>query len=321
MIDTEGPGTVLLHDGHVYYSNGFNRGGTLYRFPYDNEEDKQVLAKESAVSLNIEGEWLYYVVPNGMGSFGAANPIRRIKLDGSQQQTVARDLQIEEMVVDGEWIYYTSYDYSDWKVSLNRVKADGTGRQLLYEGYEDFAEVAEERKGVPADIQVEGDSVYLLIKKACGYSKACSLIYHMNKDGSGLKPVHESEYAVSIQLAEGKLYYARFPEQLRDDSLDSVPINLYTMTLDGKQPSLIPGPFEDNSLYFIKTFRVHGDWIYFVAWDRIHKMRTDGKQSSQLADSFGVQGLDPVGEWIYYQSSTNANRVDIDGSRQEVVLY
>lgn len=321
LIDTDGPGTALLQGGYVYYNDGFSKGGALYKFKYGQESKKKLLANESTVEINIEGDWIYYVVPNSTGSFGSKNPIKKMKTDGSQRQTVIQDNQISEMVVEGGWIYYTSYNYSDWKVTLYKVRTNGTGKQKLYEGYEDHAEVPENKKGVPSDIQIVNNHVYLLIKKACGYSKSCSNIYRMNTDGTQLRAIHSGEFAVSMQIVDGTVYYSRFPEQLRDDNAESVPIDLYTMTLDGKNRQAIPSPFDENWLYFIEKFKIHGDWIYFEAWDKIYKMKKDGSSMTQIVESSGVQDFDIVGEWLYFQSKSNSHRIKTDGTRYETLNW
>lgn len=321
MIDTDGPGTVLLHGGYVYQNDGFNSGGKLYKFKYGQESQKQLLANESTTELNIQGDWIYYVVPTSMGSYGGTNPIRKMKTDGTQRQTVSQDKEVTEMVVSGGWIYYTSYDYSNWKVALYKVRTDGTGKQKLYEGYEDFAEVPASKKGIPSDIQIADNHVYLLIKKECGYSKACSNIYRMNTDGSLLTAVNSKEYAVSMQIANGNVYYSRFPEQLRDDSADSVSIELYTMTLDGKNIQAIPSSFDENSLYFIENFKVLGNWIYFEIWGELYKMKIDGSSLAQLVEGSGVQGFDIVGEWVYYRTKSNAYRIKTNGTQNEMLAW
>lgn len=321
MIETDGPGTVLLQGGYVYYNDGFNSGGQLYKFKYGQESQKKLLANESSVELNLQGDWLYYVVPTSMGSYGGTNPIRKMKTDGSQRQTVIQDKEITEMVVEGEWIYYTSYDYSNWKVALYKVRTNGTGKQKLYEGYEDFAEVPDNLKGIPSDIQLHNNHVYFLIKKDCGYSKTCSNIYRMNTDGSQRVAINSNEYAVSMQIVNGKVYYARFPEQLRDDAADSVSIDVYTMTLDGKDLQLIPSPFDENSLYFIENFKIHGNWIYFAVWDRIYRMKLDGSSLNLIVESYGIQNFDLVGEWLYYRSSTNSNRIKTNGTHSETLAW
>ena len=320
MIDTKGPGTVLLQGGYVYANNGFNSGGKLYKFKYGQESQKKLLANESTAELNLQGDWLYYVVPTSMGNYGGTSPIRKMKTDGTQRQTVIQDKEITEMVVDSGWIYYTSYDYSNWKVALYKVRTDGTGKQKLYEGYEDFAEVSASKKGIPTDLQIANNRIYLLIKKECGYSKTCSNIYRMNTDGSQLTPINSKEYAVSMQIAGGKVYYSRFPEQLRDDSADSVPIDVYAMTLDGKNVQAIPSPFDENSLYFMENFIVHGNWIYFEIWGELHRMKLDGSSLTRIVE-YGVQGFDIVGEWVYYRTKSNAYRVKTNGTQNAMLAW
>lgn len=317
MSNTDGPGNVVLHDGYVYYNDGFSSGGTLYKFKYGQEAAKKALVRESTVDLNVDSGWIYYIVPNRMGGYGGKNPIKKMKTDGTQRQTVISDNEITDLVVEDGWMYYTSYNYSASKVSLYRAKTDGTGKKLLYEGYEDYADVPASKKGVPSDVHIEGGRMYLLIKKACGYSKTCSTIYKMNTDGTQRQAIHASEYAVSMQIVGSTVYYARFPEQLRDDSADSVSIDVYSMTLDGKNKRAVPAPFDESRLYFMENFKVRGSWIYFDVWGTLYKMQLNGMSLTKIADYGNVQHFDLVGDWLYVQGKSNAYRVKTDGTHAE----
>ncbi|MFY0545160.1 DUF5050 domain-containing protein [Brevibacillus sp. H7] len=319
MLETYGPGTALLQGGYVYYNDGFYLGNGLYRFPYGNEKSKKILTKDATSSMNIQGDWIYYVVPNASGSFGKKNPIKKIKKTGSAPVTITTDDQITEMVVNGDWIYYLSSNYNQKKVTLNRIKTNGTSKKVLLESYESFSNVSDSKKGDIRDIHVHNGYIYFLRLIPCGYGKDCSQIYRMKTDGSGMVILNKSEYAVRMQVAHGKIYYSRFPEELRHDN--AVPIDLYSMDLNGKNPAKISKNLPGNYIYFLEEFRVHGDWIYFAFGNHVSKMRTDGSSFTTLAEVVHPYRFHVVGEWLYFRSITNAHRVKTDGKGYEMLHW
>ncbi|MGX1901414.1 DUF5050 domain-containing protein [Thermolongibacillus altinsuensis] len=323
MLETKGPGTALLNGGYVYYNDGFALGNGLYRFPYGNEKSKKILTKDATASMNIQGDWIYYVVPNASGSSENKNPIKKIKKTGSKPVTITKDDPIVEMVVDGEWIYYTSFKHDKKKVTLNRIKTNGTSKKVLLENYYDYdnRNISDSKKGNIRNIHVHKGYIYFLRLIPCGYGKECSRIYRMKTDGSGMGVINKEEYAVRMQIANGKIYYSRFPEELRDDRTSPAPIDLYTMTLNGKNPTRISKNVAGYEIYFIEEYKVHGDWIYF-GLDYVYKMRTDGSFVTKLTDEVRAPfRFNVVGEWLYFRTTTNAHRVKINGKGYEMLHW
>ena len=319
MLNTNGPGTALLQGDQVFYNDGFAKGTGLWTFTYGKENSKKTITKDSTSLMNIQGDWIYYVVPNYTGTFGSKNPIKKVKkTGGSQPVTITTDFQIAEMVVDGEWIYYVSYNYQQKKVTLNRVKTNGTNKSVLLESYEPYANVSESQKGYIKDIHIREGYIYFLRSNTCGYGRDCSFIYKIKTDGSSMETLNNTEYAVRMQIANEKIYYSRFHEDLRDDSKNSVPIDLYSMDLNGENPTLISKNITGYDLYFIEEFKVHGDWIYFALWDKLYKMRNDGSSVTELTNRVSsASNFNVVGEWIYFRTPSSALRVRTNGQDLE----
>ncbi|MFJ8248035.1 DUF5050 domain-containing protein [Peribacillus asahii] len=315
MLNTNGPGTALLQGNQVFYNDGFAKGNGLWTFTYGKENSKKTITKDATSLMNIQGDWIYYVVPNYTGTFGSKNPIKKVKKTGrSKPITITTDFQIEEMVVNQGWIYYVSYNYQKMKVTLNRIKTNGTNKKVLLESYEPYSNVAKSKKGYIKDIHIRQGYIYFLRSNTCGYGRDCSQIYRMKTDGTSMVSLNKTEYAVRMQIANGKIYYSRFPEDLRDDSKNSVPIDLYSMGLNGKNPTLISKNITGYDLYFIEEFKVHGDWIYFALWDKVYKMRTDGSSVTVLVnDVSSASNFNVVGEWVYFRTPSSALRVRTNG--------
>lgn len=312
MLETSGPGTVLLQDKKVYYNDGFDKSKGLFVFTYGQEGQKKRITQDTTSSMNIAGDWIYYVVPNTAGSYGGKNPIKKVKKTGSTPVTITTDYQIDEVVVSGDWIYYVSNNYSTNTAILKRVKTNGSGKKVLQQL----------KDGYITNVQVSQGYLYFLKKSFCGYGKECSLVYRMKPDGNSLSAVNTKEYAVSMQLANGKIYYSRFHENLRDDSKDSMPIDLYSMEMNGtKVTNISKNAMNPNDLYFIEKFKVHGDWIYFGKWDGLYKMRLDGTSMTKLADVSNPFNINVIGEWIYFRNTANAHRVKTNGQEHKTLFW
>lgn len=312
MLETSGPGTVLLQNNKVYYNDGFDKSKGLFVFTYGKEGQKKRITQDTTSSMNMAGDWIYYVVPNTAGSYGSKNPIKKVKKTGSTPVTITTDYQIDEMVVSGDWIYYVSNNYGTNTASLNRVKTNGSGKKVLQKL----------KDGYITNVHVSQGYLYFLKKSFCGYGKECSPVYRMKPDGTSLTAVNPKEYAVNMQLANGKIYYSRFHENLRDDSKNSMPIDLYAMEMNGtKATNISKNAMNPDELYFIEKFKVHGDWIYFGKWDGLYKMRLNGSSLMKLSAVGNPFNINVTGEWVYFRNVTNAHRVKTNGQEHKTLFW
>lgn len=235
-----------------------------------------------------------------------------MKKTGSTPVTITSDYEISEVVVSGDWIYYVSNNYGTNTAVLNRVKTNGSGKKVLQQL----------KDGSITNVHASQGYLYFLKKSFCGYGKECSLIYRMKPDGTSLSAVNTKEYAVNLQLANGKIYYSRFHENLRDDSKDSMPIDLYSMEMNGtKVTNISKNAMNPEELYFIEEFKVHGDWIYFGKWDGLYKMRLNGTSMVKLADVGNPFHMNVTGEWVYFRNNTNAHRVKTNGQQYKTLYW
>ena len=65
-----------------------------------------------------------------------------------------------------------------------------------------------------------------------------------------------------------------------------------------------------------------GDWIYFTEGKGgLYKERLDGTGRETLSDSVGVESINVVGGWVYFQSLTGIMRIKTDGSDMQQLLF
>lgn len=104
-------------DGWIYYTN--NRG--LYKVKIDSNQ-KTILAEGNVQYLNIQGEWIYYVIS------ADTNNLYKARLDGSSRTALKCNDPLMINIVD-EWIYYINGSRTP---SLYRIKKDGTMNQVAW---------------------------------------------------------------------------------------------------------------------------------------------------------------------------------------------
>lgn len=56
MLETSGPGTVLLQDNKVYYNDGFSKSNGLFVFTYGQEGLKKRITQDTTSSMNMAGD-------------------------------------------------------------------------------------------------------------------------------------------------------------------------------------------------------------------------------------------------------------------------
>lgn len=132
---------IIFHDGWYYLSRkreGGNAGaplevGELYKMSGDGNEIIK-LSDDSASSLVIEGDYLYY---SNNSDFGYPY---RIKTDGTGREKVC-DYRMSDFLIDGDWIFFSglnlppTYEHvSNPPISyLGRVKLDGSGFKKIFD--------------------------------------------------------------------------------------------------------------------------------------------------------------------------------------------
>lgn len=101
---------VNLIDNKVYRMNTDGTGKTWLG----------VKAKDVNNSLNVSGDWIYYLEE--------PNTLYKVKVDGSGRTKMAENA-FGSICIAGEWIYFRVQSYTD----MHRINIDGTGRSsVLY---------------------------------------------------------------------------------------------------------------------------------------------------------------------------------------------
>lgn len=91
----------------IYYGSYQNYGSMLngiYKIKIDGTE-KCKLTDDLGFSMQVSGDWFYYIKSCLLDSYDGASAIYKIKIDGTSKQKLNNDKCIE-MKVSGDWVYY-----------------------------------------------------------------------------------------------------------------------------------------------------------------------------------------------------------------------
>ena len=116
---------LIVKDEWLYFTNQSDENH-IYKIKIDGTELTQ-LTDDSAVGLNLTGDWLVYSLLSE--DYSERNGIFKVKTDGSEKTTVL-DQSIGSMTVEGEWVYYTAIDERK-EFHLRKMNLDGSGHVLL----------------------------------------------------------------------------------------------------------------------------------------------------------------------------------------------
>jgi hypothetical protein len=162
---------------------------------------------------------------------------------------------------DSEWVYYSCFG------AVNRVRADGSGRQQL---------TFQNRRGVSTNPNM-----------------------------------------AHINLVNNRLFFM---------GIDGSIPGIYRMDTDGSNLTLVTA-FENRPADVAMT--VAGDWIYYTdtrnnsAGGGLYRIRTDGTRRERLLDRREFPGLrfSLVGDWIYFIGTRHIERVRVDGTGRQTVIF
>lgn len=105
-------GHVTTQGNWIYFCGSDN---AIYRMRKDGSKTERI-CHASPVSLNVVGEWIYYVDGTNKGG------IYKVKIDGTGQTKISPKTSYH-MYIEGDWIYHTD----NWSVGrVCRMKTDGS---------------------------------------------------------------------------------------------------------------------------------------------------------------------------------------------------
>lgn len=259
--------------------------------------------------------------------------------------------------IQGDWIYYMSLANDGMEIAINKIKTDGTEKQLLIQkdweiysinvvgDYMYFVafepvEEGEQEEGTTAyqnnkiykmsldgkELTVLNDghftgaitSIYV-VKDRIYYVGENYNIYSMDLFGGDRTRINDAETGF-IGVTDKYILYNDYPENPESES-DFV---TYIMNLDGSDARIVNG----KRLY---NPNVIGDVIYYVNSDNnaIHKVNVDGTNDEKIYDS-KAYNMNVQNGYIYYlnyrdeseDSSDDTvciHKVKADGSNHEII--
>lgn len=270
-------GFIVEKDDWIYYANGMD-DGKLYKMRKDESEVIK-LNEDKSQSINIVGDWIYYIKT---GESTEGGNFYKMRTDGTEQSKLNDDIA-RYIIVVGDWIYYINE--SD-ESKLYKIRTDGTNSTKLNDD-------------ASSEIVVIDDWIY--------YTDSVGLICKMRTDGKNRTKLNDEAIASKIVVVEDWIYYANTSgligkmrtdgtEESQWDDVSVMQFNvvddwIYYINWDSDSflNKMRTDGTERTKLNDISasSFNIVGDWIYYskrlYMGDpedafKIYKMRTDGSE-------------------------------------------
>ena len=302
LSDYNSCANFVVRGEYIYFSN-YEDGSSIYRMKTDGS-DLVKLNDFVSYSLNLDGEWLYYVRMDQTANPG--NELRKIRADGTEDKLLATG-SCTTILPYKNWVYYIGS--GPGKKSLYRIGTDGNDKKVLVEDS-------------VCGVNIFKDKLYYVTSDD-------GLLYSSSLDGSEAKQLIK-ERASGIHIAGGWLYFANLddfnrPYRVRLNGTDlekAYRPNFIKADLDAESFAKGVG---SNNANIISRFVQSTDWIYFSLdsyQGEIRKMLRNGNSRSTVAKVPG-SALNLVGHWLYFIDSSlydSLARVRIDGKSYETIL-
>nr|WP_243428188.1 DUF5050 domain-containing protein [Clostridium rhizosphaerae] len=275
----------------------------LYRAMKDGETGLKLISENSGIiSINVVGEWIYYIDPDNQSS------IYKIKNDGTEKTKVTMDSAYQFIVVE-DWIYYFS------PVGLYKIKTDGSGQRPIIEG------------NIRSILFVKDNYIYYsnIDTKATGTQPEYCSIYKVKFDGSDRSKITTDNVMQSI-IDGDWIYYTNVSDNY----------NLYKAKIDGSSKAKIlnmpVSTFNISNGYIYVSFQ-SGEQNINNDIQNIYRLKTDGSNLKRLTNNTtsrlsSVSTIDYI-QYIYItdeylfctvssQSGPMLYRVSLDGSSEKI---
>jgi len=251
--------------------NGCNHKERQENFSYDssiNQIGNTSGNLSNSGEIAKQGDYLYFS-GDSWNPFGK-NKLFRMNLNDKKVSVINSDNPSSVNVV-GNWIYYIGNWGFDGQ-ALYKIKTDGTEKKLI-------------DTGANNPIVVNGWIYY----KINNDDKDQGKIIKMN-----LKTLQKTRLDTQSNLPIGEMivlkdhiYYTN------NDVLKDEKYKLYSMTIDGKENSLIT---EADLSYLIGN----GNTLYFYEENGIYKMKIDGTNKLKVTSESDFQPFNLSNNWLYY---------------------
>lgn len=218
--------------------------------------------------LNLVGDWLYYT---------SGETLNRMKLDGSENETIYKMGYTMDVTIKGRWIYFINFQD---RSSIYRMDLNG-------QNLERFLEVN------ASSLSVYDDKLYFATIEDKGGTVQSVDLY-----GSDRKLEFETGGRISwFSIYKNNYYYID-----HDYRLIKAPVGnheAYQVIVDDAVSSYM---IEGDSIYY----SLHSQDVGYPG-EGLYRMDLEGLNKEFLRDTQRVEGLAKVGGWILFHSSDGRN--------------
>lgn len=278
-------GFIAQQGEWIYYNDIFD----LYKVSLDGGDKTKLLTSdfekldfEKQSSINVVGDWIYYISEKPADGGGE---IYKIRTDGSSKTKLSNGFS-DTIIVVGDWIFYSKApDARHQYYKIYKMRTDGSSDTKLTDDN-------------VALINIVGDWLYY-----CNVSDSYSL-YKIQTDGSGNTKLN-NDFSDSIVAVGDWIYYSNASEANK----------LYKIRTDGTGRTKLSDDRSDK-------INLADDWIYYVNLGddcKIYKIRIDGTNRCKLTDDDSCDNIYIAGNWIYYKQDGTLNKIKTDGSEKQAV--
>ncbi len=268
----------------IYVEDNLN----LVRTDKDFKMKEYLIQKDggSGISrLNVAGEWVFY---------SSGESYNRMKLDGTEDQTIYKQGYVIEPHLMGGWIYFINFEDNH-----NIYRMDVNGQNL-----ERFIQ-----KRVSDLAIYDNRLIYSYMDEERGYVES------VNMDGSDRRLEFETDSSVSnLSRWNDYWYYINGDYRL--------------IRTEGTDPDVYQVPIDDNVSSYIITengifYSLHGEDVGYPG-DGIYKMDHFGLDKTLVSDATNVEGFVHAGDWLLFHSSDDLQpptlkRVELDSNSIEII--
>ncbi|MCL2577699.1 MAG: DUF5050 domain-containing protein [Defluviitaleaceae bacterium] len=244
--------------------------GHLRRKRVDGDESELLFLVPPLVpeSINVMGDWLYFVTMDG---------IHRMRIDGSHKEMIlgCADTQpyISRIFLAENWLIFTlaADIHSVRESNLYRMSIDGETQERI-------------SNINPASITVADGWIYYADRDKN------QAVYRIRTDGTERMRLSNSEARGRIIVDDGWVYYSDFTDD----------ISIFKIRIDGTEHQQVVA--RTSHEWTDAGFNIFDGWIYFSSYlsDGIYRIRTDGTDRQKISDGFGRE-ISIIDDWIYYR--------------------
>ena len=275
-------GKVTTQGNWVYFAGS---DSTIYRMRNDKSEIQRI-GDYSAVSLNVVGEWIYFVD-------GTVGGIHKIRIDGTGKTKIS-NVTSYKVYVDGDWVYYTD---QYWGGKLYKMKNDGSS-------------VTQITRTECRNYIVNNGYIYYM-------NSSNGLVYKCSVDGKGETILCAGFGGDHLALVGGKLVIT--------NNYDILSVNLdgtdfYSFGTTNIQYGFLNG--YDGWVYYLEhDFRDTSNGV-----SSFGRMKFDGSQKTKIYEykylNHANTFINVANGWIYFQNEHENDalyRINFDGTKIERV--